>query len=274
MQIVRGGSGSERIHALVVVLLTAATFGVLWALGNVAAPGPDLADPAAWSRRTDPELAIIAALRLLGLVVSGWLLTTSVLYALAVRGRHRGLRHVVGSFTLPAVRRLVERAAVVSITASSLLGGATGAWAQAEPSVTSGDVVVEEPVVRDRPAPSTSVPPTSTSTTTPTTTTSTPTPPDVAADPPPPIPEREPRVTPTPVRSEVLHVVEAGESFWLIAQQLVAERRGTTVEDLTPADVHDTWVELVETNRATIRSGNPNLIYPGEVVTLPGAGTN
>ncbi len=271
----RGNRRSERGPLLLAVALAAATFGALWALSDGGAGGFDLSEPIAWSRRTEPELAMLAALRLLGLVLSAWLLATSGLYALAVRSRHQGLRRVVGWFTLTAIRGLVERAAVVSITASSVLGGTSGAWAADGPPVTSGEVVVEQPVVRDGPAPSSTAPPTSTSTTS----TSTAPPSTISApeantpktDLPPPAPDPEPPGTPPPTRTETLHVVEPGESFWLIAERLVAERRGSTTEALGPADVRETWVELVEANRATIRSGNPNLIYPGEVLTLPTA---
>jgi hypothetical protein len=43
---------------------------------------------------------------------------------------------------------------------------------------------------------------------------------------------------------------------------------------MAPADVADTevapyWVAVCERNRATLTSGDPNLIFPGEVVTLP-----
>jgi nucleoid-associated protein YgaU len=35
------------------------------------------------------------------------------------------------------------------------------------------------------------------------------------------------------------------------------------------SEVAPYWVSVVEANRNSIRSGNPDLIYPGEVVLLP-----
>ncbi len=54
------------------------------------------------------------------------------------------------------------------------------------------------------------------------------------------------------------YVVVRGDSFWRIA----ARHAG-------PEDVASYWRRLVAANAATIRSGNPDLIYPGEVIELP-----
>jgi hypothetical protein len=54
------------------------------------------------------------------------------------------------------------------------------------------------------------------------------------------------------------HVVAPGESLWTIA----AAHAGST-------EVGSYWARVVEANRAALRSGNPNLIYPGEIVELP-----
>lgn len=256
------GKDSDRRRLLLVVLLGAAAFGVLLVLGDV----PGLADPGTWSRNRDPELAMLSALRLLGLAVSAWLVASSVLYRLAVRSRRPLLRRLVGSFTLPAIRVLVERGAVVSLTAASFLGGATGAWARADPPPTGGEVVVEEPVVRDAATAPTGSSPSTSSATRSTATSGT------TEDGPSPAPEREPPAAAALPRAKPetgVHIVEPGESFWLIAVRLVAERLTVSSPALSAADVHATWVELVEANRATIRSGNPNLIYPGEALAIP-----
>jgi len=79
-----------------------------------------------WLELTPPGRALGALARLLGLAVSGWLLVTSVVYALAAlsgkRGLLRGWRHL----TLPVVRRVVDALAVASVTASTI-GTAAGA---------------------------------------------------------------------------------------------------------------------------------------------------
>jgi hypothetical protein len=54
-------------------------------------------------------------------------------------------------------------------------------------------------------------------------------------------------------------VVRPGDSFWRIAALQVPAGR----------DPVRYWVDLVRANRLTIRSGDPDLIHPGETVTLP-----
>lgn len=51
--------------------------------------------------------------------------------------------------------------------------------------------------------------------------------------------------------------VSPGDSFWTIA----AAR--------APADITSFWLEMIELNLQTIRSGDPNLIFPGEILRLP-----
>jgi hypothetical protein len=53
-------------------------------------------------------------------------------------------------------------------------------------------------------------------------------------------------------------VVRAGENLWSIAASIAG-----------PADAFPYWRALVVQNAARLRSGNPNLIYPGEILTLP-----
>ncbi|MEX0864520.1 MAG: hypothetical protein WD269_06550 [Acidimicrobiia bacterium] len=63
--------------------------------------------------------------------------------------------------------------------------------------------------------------------------------------------------------------VERGDHLWKIS-----ERRLDDVLGREPADTEITpyWRQVIEVNRAGLRSGNPDLIFPGEVITLPGGG--
>ena len=63
--------------------------------------------------------------------------------------------------------------------------------------------------------------------------------------------------------------VERGDHLWKIS-----ERRLDDVLGREPADteVSPYWRQVIEVNRAGLRSGDPDLIFPGEVITLPGAG--
>ena len=57
-----------------------------------------------------------------------------------------------------------------------------------------------------------------------------------------------------------LHVVATGESLWSIARDRVGA---------DPATLDRYWRALCDANRAVLRSGDVNLIHPGETVVLP-----
>jgi nucleoid-associated protein YgaU len=83
--------------------------------------------------------------------------------------------------------------------------------------------------------------------------------PPVAAAPAQPAPE-------TPVQAS--HVVVAGENLWTIAQDHLAEAR-SGADEPTLREVTAYWQRVVEANRNRLRSGDPDLIYPGERTVLP-----
>jgi len=112
---------------------------------------------------------------------------------------------------------------------------------------TPGSPDAPEPTPTDRTAPRADLPPTST-------------------------PEPVPDVTPTsapPATSPATHVVVAGEHLWAIATEQVATASGRAPSDLVAGDVVTYWVRLCMANRPHLRSGNPSLIYAGEVIELP-----
>lgn len=57
-------------------------------------------------------------------------------------------------------------------------------------------------------------------------------------------------------------VVEKGDHLWKIS----ADHLGPEASD---GQIAPYWLEVVEVNTPTLRSGDPDLIYPGEVVALP-----
>ncbi|HWL44491.1 MAG TPA: LysM peptidoglycan-binding domain-containing protein [Ilumatobacter sp.] len=61
-------------------------------------------------------------------------------------------------------------------------------------------------------------------------------------------------------------VVARGDNLWRIAERHLAEALG---HPPTEGETVVYWRELVTTNRPLLASGDPNLIYPGEAVTLP-----
>ena len=93
------------------------------------------------------------------------------------------------------------------------------------------------------------------------------------------VPLSEPLAQPAPVRRrrpravaatpEHAHVVRAGDNLWSIARAEVVRATG----DARPGDaiIAAYWQRVIALNRATLRSGNPSLIFPGEIVALPTA---
>ncbi len=62
------------------------------------------------------------------------------------------------------------------------------------------------------------------------------------------------------------YTVVPGDNFWAIAKTQVQNSLG---REPTNAEVASYWVVLIDANKASIRSGDPDLIFPGEVFTLP-----
>ncbi len=71
---------------------------------------------------------------------------------------------------------------------------------------------------------------------------------------------------PTPPES---HTVVAGEHLWGIAAEQIASRTGRAVADVSAAEVAPYWVRVCMLNAPHLRSGDPDLVYPGEVIELP-----
>jgi nucleoid-associated protein YgaU len=76
-----------------------------------------------------------------------------------------------------------------------------------------------------------------------------------------------PAPAPAPEASPDEWVVEPGDSFWSIAEDVVADRLGRPGSE---PEVATYWARLVDANRSTLASGDPDLIYPGERMLLVG----
>ena len=75
--------------------------------------------------------------------------------------------------------------------------------------------------------------------------------------------------SPAKERVEALseHVVVPGDNLWIIAERHLEQVTGQS--DLSDQEVANYWVVVIEANRSRVRSGDPDLIYPGEVIVLP-----
>jgi hypothetical protein len=61
-------------------------------------------------------------------------------------------------------------------------------------------------------------------------------------------------------------IVERGDHLWKISAEHLAYRVGRGVR---AAEIGPYWRETIKTNMDRLRSGDPNLIYPGEELLLP-----
>lgn len=213
-------------------------------------------DVLGWLAAAPVEDAAAACIRLAAIATLAWLLAGTVLYT-AVRVAHFGPAvRVLGRLTVPAVRRLVDRAVAVTVATSCAVG--VGSPALAEPVVPPPPGVVAPSWFADRPARGVPAPPRAAPARPPATR-----PP--AGGPQPVAPPRRPATPPTTASSRrpgpVVHEVVAGDSLWRLAARRVGSR------DVEAVGAY--WLRVVAANRDRIRSGDPDLIYPGERIVLP-----
>ncbi|HEX2272921.1 MAG TPA: hypothetical protein VHG90_03495 [Acidimicrobiales bacterium] len=217
-------------------IAVAVALGGLHLAGRGPLAPPPLTSPPGWGQwlqQRDPVVAAFAVLRLAALGL-GWYTAAVTLAGAAARLASR--RHLVAALdrlTLPPLRRLL--AATVS---ASLTAGVTS------PALAAPDHH-PAPVVADTPAPGTTAP----------TITMRHLPPATET---PPLPAR---------RADRTWTVQPGQSFWSIAESVVAEGLGRrpTAQEVVPY-----WTRLIDANRAVLADrDNPDLIFPGQVFTVP-----
>jgi nucleoid-associated protein YgaU len=83
-----------------------------------------------------------------------------------------------------------------------------------------------------------------------------------------PDPDQRPSAEPS-VDGSVSHpvTVRHGDHLWGLSERHLTQVIGRS--DLGEHEIARYWVRVIEANRDTIRSGNPDLIYPGEILVLP-----
>jgi hypothetical protein len=226
---------------------------VLWRLGSRPPFRIPYSDLGHWLATTDPTDALAAALRLVAFVTACWWCATTVVYALACVTRVPGAARAVAWATPAAVRRIVDAALVVAVTGTFLFPvGAAGAVAAVAADAPPASVSVRDgrgataTTIVDTPAP----PPTADSIPISTATAT----------------ATAPAAAPTGVASVV---VTPGDNLWVLAERRLADARGRAPATLSDSEIAPYWVQVCDTNRATLRSGDVDLIYPGEAVTLP-----
>ncbi len=69
------------------------------------------------------------------------------------------------------------------------------------------------------------------------------------------------------IEEHVEYVVQPGDSMWSVSSRHV---RRSADAPVTASRIIAVWRQVVDLNRERIRSGDPDLIYPGETLILPG----
>jgi resuscitation-promoting factor RpfA len=231
-------------------------------LGSVDGFAVPRRDLGRWLRDTPSEDVLLAGIRLAALIAAWWLLVTTLLYVAARLADLNGAARAIGCVTVPAVRRWADRAIAVSVVAAGVLALTRSAAADPPPNTrpTSAPVVIDldhrdrsslppgpAPTVRTGAAPHVELPH-----------------PPAPATPPP-----APATSPPPSFVSTRHVIAPGDHLWSIAARHLAAGTRRSRADLTPADIAPYWRRVVEHNRPRLRSGDPDLVYPGEEVELP-----
>lgn len=168
-------------------------------------------------------------------LVCGWLVMSQILYTAAVLTRTDWLATALRPITLPLVRRLA--ASLASLTISL---GATVALAQTAPEPTM--VTAEYSNLRSEATPTPQLQPIV----------------EVEPD--------TPLVGDGSYAAPLTWLVRPGDHLWKIAGEHL-----TIVLDRPPTESEHAryWLEVVDAAWPVIRSGDPDLIYPGEEIPLP-----
>ena len=247
---------------------------------RLAPPGVDWGDLWHWLEAAPPEEAMIAFAAVAVRLAAVWVLTSTTITGLAMLSGRAGVTEAASRFALPAVRRLalatVTRVAAVTLAVTPALApvaataleatppSSVAAWAADEPDHPLPPFLVIAPGGGELPAAVDDSDTTAEDATT-----------DTRPMPIPPFLLTEGgTAAPVDAGSEAAaidaeatrYTVLAGDHLWAIAGKRLTEVRGQTPDEGEHARY---WVRLVDANRGRIRSGDPDLIFPGEVIELP-----
>lgn len=205
----------------------------LYALGPAAGMTIDWGQLGPWLDGTPPELVLASMGRFVGLLAVAWVLGSTLIYGLArLAGIERpSLRRLSIGPLRRAVEALLAAHLVLSVAAPVTAGTdpRPPAVAPSSPGETVSPSYV--PVPAGFPAEET-------------------------------VAEEGTLAEAGPVTV----TVAPGDHFWALAERRLAAVWGRCPTD---AETAPYWVRVVAENRGRIRSGDPDLIFPGEVVVLP-----
>jgi len=231
-----------------------------------------------WLGDTPVERVLLGLGRMVALVLAYWLGGSAVLATAARIARLPGLVRRIDWLTLPIVRRTAERVAAVTLTLSTLAPTGAALAATEEPAPPDGTAVVTvvdvEPAPHYVPIPAGDhvMPAPAAVSTAATVSPRAPGPILAGALDPHASPERA-GVGPDLVlrtggalTATTERTVRSGDHLWSIAEDHMRAVLSRTPSD---GELATYWAHLVDVNRGRLRSGDPNLIFPGEIVTCP-----
>jgi len=231
-----------RRRGLAAVVALGVVVRFLWWAGKLLGPPrvTSWADAERWYEGVGPATGVIAAVRVIALALALWWLAAAALQLLAAVVRAPSAQWVADLITPRSLQRLVHGLAGLSLSAglavpapgAGILGPPPGAGTATMRVVPDGAPPVAPPA--------------------------TPVPVPVAAAP-------APAPVPTPAQEVV--VVAAGDSLWSIAEEALIDAGRTSVDEHAVATY---WRRVIDHNQAMlVDPSNPDLIYPGQLVSLP-----
>lgn len=233
----------------------------LHAIGSQAWLQVPWSDLGPWVDLAPLEDVVAALLRTAALAIAYWLALSTATYSAARLTRIPALVRATARATLPQVRRVVDRAIAVTLTTAALsapLGPALGAdianQAPAPPDSTVYQITdqgVPTPLNLESPDPTLVVPPGI----------------GGAGYTPRPAGGVD-RDAATHIDTEpAVHQVVAGENLWTISESHL--KAALPDRDIGASEIAVYWRRVIDANSPMLRSGDPNLIYPGELILLP-----
>jgi nucleoid-associated protein YgaU len=232
--------------ALLIVLL-----GVLGRGRMAAPPVGSWVAMTRWYAAIGPDGAAVAGLRLIALLLAMWVLLATVLQLIGSLPWLAPVRAVADLISPRSLQRLGHGLAGLSLTAglaapAPSVGTPAG---EVAPTAAAGWFVVagDEPPLPPAPPASPAWPTPGTATMH--------------------LLEPPAAVAPSAAPMADAVTVTAGDSLWSLAADEVAARRGATASE---REVARYWRQVVAANRSVlVDPTNPDLIYAGQVVTLP-----
>jgi hypothetical protein len=259
-------------RAVSVVTLPALAVGVLHGLSDHPWAEIVWSDLPVWLRGSRSEDVIAALARIVGLAASYWLLLVTIVAVISCLHEAGWADALARRMTPASIRHLVERSLVATATAGVL---ATGVAGTAVPVVAA----TSEPLEVVAPPPPGVAPPVPTDAT------------GLEEEEEEEEEEGDPRggagsladdevdtggggraeeaAESERVADKDVHTVVAGEHLWGIARDHLGAAHGVSSAEVPAGDVVPYWREVIAANRARIRSGDPDLIFPGERILLP-----